>query len=157
MNQDFNGFADFNEFDTFAELIIENGAISLIHEQHRFIRDRIENGRSYWRCRDSFRSNCKSRVVTRTINGIEMMKIRNEVHDHSVAKKRKIRSKRIKPKAVTKNVPSSMIREMPELTPMTVPKVTNVPNEENARNIEDDSNANNNATYEDNEIIDILD
>lgn len=157
LNTDFIGFVDCKDFDAYAELIIENGTISLIHEQHKFIRDRVENDRSYWRCRDSFRFNCKSRVVTRQINGIEMMKIRNGVHDHSVAKKRKMKSKRVKPNAVNKTAPSSITRKMPELTPMTVPKVREVPNEENAQEIEHDSKTNNNPTYEDNEIIDILD
>lgn len=146
----FQGFNDPNEFDAFAELIIENGTISLIHNNHRFIRDRADNDRSYWRCRHSFKFNCKARVVTTVKNGYEMMKIRNAEHNHTEIKRKKGRKKKLKqqtrkskimptiirPMLSSDNIPPPLIRLMPKLTPKTpaLPEVNKSPPDNDTEN-----------------------
>lgn len=148
MSKGFQGFNDSNGFDAFAELIIENGTISLIQNNHRFIRDRADNDRSYWRCRHSFKFNCKARVVTTVINGYEMMKIRNAEHNHTEIKRKKGKKKKLKqqtakpkieptvirPMLSSDNMPPPLIRLMPKLTPKTVPKVEKSPADDDTEN-----------------------
>ncbi|XP_031625128.1 modifier of mdg4-like isoform X3 [Contarinia nasturtii] len=127
-------------FDLNAELIIENGTISLIQNGHRFIRDRVDNDRNYWRCRNSFKFNCKARVVTKVFNGIEMMKIRYADHNHTEIKKvkrkrrgakQKIKAKRtavpklIQPQFNYQMLPPLTPKLMPKLIPKTIPKIEN--------------------------------
>lgn len=74
----------FVDFTTAAKLGVENGRICLIHDGHKFIRyGRNENTR-YWRCRQSFKYQCKARLLTRRMNGCEMLKIQNDQHDHQL-------------------------------------------------------------------------
>lgn len=107
----------------------------MIHSSFKFIRDRVDKGRNYWRCRHSFKYNCKARVVTKLINGYEMMKIRNGEHDHSEirkpkkVKRRVVKMKKksvvprlIKPNPVLLNLPPLIPSRMPKLTPKTIPK-----------------------------------
>lgn len=137
-------------------MIIENGTISLVHSEHKFIRDRIDNDRSYWRCRHSFKFNCKARVVTKLVNGYEMLKIRNADHNHTEIKKIKKRKKTAKLRCKSKLVPRLIrpqlstqallkftTKTMPKLIPKTIPRIENIP-----RN---DDNDNENA------FVDILD
>lgn len=150
-------------------MIMENGAISLVHGGYKFIRDRVDNDRSYWRCRHSFKYNCKSRVVTKRINGYDMLKIRNAEHNHTdikkpvKGKKKALKLKQIKKKknnstimtriirpqlSVSKVVPQSsanIIPPMPKLKPKPLPKQIIV-DETNVRS--DDA---------ENMIVDILD
>ncbi|XP_055304399.1 modifier of mdg4-like isoform X3 [Sitodiplosis mosellana] len=141
-------------FNEFAELIIENGTISLIQDSHKFIRDRVDNDRSYWRCRHSFKYECKARVVTKSVNGYEMMKIRMAEHNHTEIKKPKKGPKKkkggksrskastvprlIRPK-LTNQAQLRLTPKMPKLTPKTTPKLTpkteNVPPNDDAENM----------------------
>lgn len=127
---------------------MENGAISLIHSEHRFIRDRVDNSRSYWRCRHSFKFNCKARVVTTVVNGYEMMKIRNAEHNHTEikksrkGKKRMYRTKKtnaiprlIRPHLSHQSLPPLMPSRMPKLTPKSIPKVELNPPNDDTENI----------------------
>lgn len=125
----------FQGFNSFAELVIERGAISLIHSSYKFIRDRVDKGRSYWRCRHSFKYNCKARVVTKLINGYEMMKVRNGEHNHaeirkpkkakrkmSKAKKKATAAPRvIRPNFDLMNLPPLIPSHLPKLTPKSIP------------------------------------
>lgn len=138
----------FQGFVEYAEMVIENGTTSLIHSQHKFIRDRIDNDRSYWRCRHSFKYNCKARVVTKLVNGYEMLKVRNAEHNHTDIKKptkskkkaMKLKQKKTKPKSnfiarimrpqlattCSTTVPQLStinIPQMPKLKPKPIPKV----------------------------------
>lgn len=148
-------------FDKFAELVIEDGKMSLIHEGHKFIRDRLDRGRSYWRCR---RSKCKARMVSKLINGYEMMKVRNNQHNHlnemnprarkKVIFKSLMKSRKVRRNVVHKTMPSLVSRPMPKLTPFALPnqpnKITNGPN---------GSKGGINSAREDNEnmVIEIID
>lgn len=122
-NLGLKGLTDLNGFDTFAEIIVENGATSLVHNNHKFIRDRVENERSYWRCRNSFRFNCKARMVTKTINGYELMKIRNGHHDHTAKKitkngRKKSKLKQRNPTILAKRrIPIAIPSKLPKLVP----------------------------------------
>lgn len=120
-----------NGFDSFAQIINESGAISLVHNGHKFIRDRVENDRSYWRCRSSFRFNCKARVVTKLMeNGYEMMKIRNGEHDHTgqkVSKKSRKKSK-LKPRISSTGTKSAEVeRSLPFAVPTKLPTLVPKP------------------------------
>lgn len=73
----------FIDFTTAAKLRVENGRICLVHDGFKFIRyGRNENTR-YWRCKLSFKYQCKARLLTRRMNGCEMLKIQNDQHDHN--------------------------------------------------------------------------
>lgn len=175
---EFNGFSDLNGFDTYAQLINENGIISLVHNGHKFIRDRIENGRSYWRCRNSFRYNCKARMVTKLLeNGHTMLKVRHGEHDHTVKKLVKRGRKQVKLKQrsslafnrnirARKRLPSKtfpVISKLPQLVPKpaqkvhkTEPKAESTPEiAKNDGNVENYSPAT--ADDPENDIVDILD
>lgn len=176
----FNGFTDLDGFNTYAQLINENGAISLVHDGHKFIRDRIENGRGYWRCRSSFRFNCKARMVTKSMeNGHTMLKVRHGVHDHIVKKivkrgRRKAKLKQSNVMALKKNVRAkkrllsktfAIPTKLPKLVPkptLKVPKmepkteiVADMAKYDGGENVENYSS----ATVDDpeNDIVDILD
>lgn len=167
-----------NGFDSYAQLIDENGTISLVHNGHKFIRDRVENGRSYWRCRNSFRYNCKARMVTKLMeNGYTMLKVRHGEHDHTVKKVAKMRRKEIKTKQrnllpfnrnirARKRLPSNtfaIITKLPQLVPKPTQKVHELePKAEITGGIaKSDGNVENYspATVDDpeNDIVDILD
>lgn len=129
----FSGFSDLNGFNSYAQLISENGAISLVHDGHRFIRDRVENGRGYWRCRNSFRFNCKARMVTKLMeNGSTMLKVRHGEHDHTVQKIKGRKKSKLKHRnllALKKNIRAkkrlpSKTFAIPTKLPKLVPKPT---------------------------------
>lgn len=104
-------------------MVNENGAISLVHNGHKFIRDRVENNRSYWRCRNSFRFNCKARMVTKLMeNGFEMLKIRNGLHDHTAKKSRKKGRKKSKLNTRNLSALNRNIKAAKRLSPFTIPK-----------------------------------
>lgn len=175
---EFNGFSDFNGFNTFAQLIDENGIISLVHNGHKFIRDRVDNGRGYWRCRNSFRYNCKARMVTKsTANGHTMLKVRHGEHDHTVKKVANPRRKEMRLKqrnllALNRNIrarkrlPSNtfaIMKKLPQLVPKPKLEVHKMePKTESTAGIakSDESDENYNPpTVDDpeNDIVDILD
>lgn len=58
----------------------ENGRIFLLYKGNKFIRYGSNDDKRYWRCCMSLRYECKSRVVTKRINGTE--RIKSEIHDH---------------------------------------------------------------------------
>lgn len=172
----FNGFSNLNGFNSLAQLITENGAISLVHNGHKFIRDRVENERSYWRCRKSFLFNCKARMVTKLMeNGYEWVKVRNGTHDHTIKKIKKKGHKKSKLKqrnssnlirnttAAKRLPPLAMPRKLPKLVPKPKLKVRNEePKAEIIADAANDENVDKNysptvAGDIENDIVDILD
>lgn len=160
----------FKGFVEYAEMIVENGATSLVHSNFKFIRDRVDTDRSYWRCRHSFKYNCKARVVTKMVNGYEMVKIRNAEHNHTDIKtlKGKKRSFKVTQKRKPKHVPSKpkfaarIIRPqltskvVPQLSANVIPQMPKLKPKPVARDIDKDEN---NVPKDDaeNVIVDILD
>lgn len=65
-----------------AQFRLENGRMTLIHDGHKFIRYGSNENTRYWRCRQSFKYLCKARILTKLINGRELIEIQNEKHDH---------------------------------------------------------------------------
>lgn len=70
------------DFTMAARLEVENGRISLVHDGNKFIRYGSNENTRYWRCRQSFKYECKARILTKLVNGREMLQIRNDAHDH---------------------------------------------------------------------------
>lgn len=70
------------DYSTAAKMGVVNGRICLIHNGHKFIRYGSNENTRYWRCRQSFKYQCKARLLTRHMNGCEMLKIENDQHDH---------------------------------------------------------------------------
>lgn len=147
--------SEFADFDSIAQIVEENGAVSLVHDGHKFICDRNENGRRYWRCRKSFRFNCKARTVSKVMpNGSEMMKIRTGEHDHTERTKnrhKKSKLKIIKPK-------------LPKLTPIPKVELNTQKNELSVESGASGTNGENPEKYSpstvddaENDIVDILD
>lgn len=123
-----NGFSDLNGFATYAQLISESGSVSLVHNGHKFIRDRVENVRSYWRCRNSFRYNCKARMVTKLMeNGQTMMKVRHGEHDHTVKKVAKNARKQLQSKPHNLLAFNRNMRVRKRLLSKTFTKLTKLP------------------------------
>lgn len=168
----FNRFSDLNGFDSYAQLINENGAISLVHNGHKFIRDRVENGRNYWRCRKSFRFNCKSRMVTKLMeNGKTLLKVRHGEHDHTVEKvtkrkRKQAKSKQRKLSPVNRNVKTG--KRLPSktfATPTKLPKLIPRPMLKTEPNVDIDDTATTDENFEnysplmmsdpENDIVDI--
>lgn len=58
--------------------------MSLIYNGQKFIRYGSNENTRYWRCRQSFKYQCKARLLTKLVNGREMIKIQNDQHDHNL-------------------------------------------------------------------------
>lgn len=72
----------FSDFTVAARLEIENGRIRLVHKGNKFIRYGSNENTRYWRCRQSFKYECKARILTKLVNGREMLQIQNDTHNH---------------------------------------------------------------------------
>lgn len=72
----------FADFSRAAILGIINGRTCLIHDGHKFIKYGSNENTKYWRCTQSFKYKCEARILTRYMNGCEMLKIQNNKHDH---------------------------------------------------------------------------
>ena len=59
-----------------------HGARALILNGHKFVKDRQTNGTINWRCSYFIRFKCKSRAITKVIDGSEKVKITNGLHSH---------------------------------------------------------------------------
>ncbi|XP_055304423.1 modifier of mdg4-like isoform X25 [Sitodiplosis mosellana] len=62
----------------------KHGSRSLIVNGAKFVRDRKTNETTNWRCANFIRFKCKARAITRTINGIEMVKVSKPLHTHDI-------------------------------------------------------------------------
>ncbi|XP_031625155.1 modifier of mdg4-like isoform X28 [Contarinia nasturtii] len=93
-----SGFGDsYNEGDTSANeaqvagftieaqfIRSKHGSRSLIVNGAKFVRDRKTNETVNWRCSNFIRYKCKARAITRTIHGIEMVKVSKPHHTHEI-------------------------------------------------------------------------
>lgn len=80
------------DFRHFAQIENIENRMFLIYNGERFFEDGHNGkGRRYWRCRRTTGFACKARMVTNLVNGYEMMKIQNGVHDHVTRKAKKKR------------------------------------------------------------------
>lgn len=82
----FNAAKDFNYF---AEIEDKNNRVRLLFGGNKFYCDRDRNGYQYWRCSLVSKYNCKARMVTRLINGYNMLKVTNAKHCHRLQDLRK--------------------------------------------------------------------
>lgn len=70
-------------FTELANFVLDGKGRILKYDNHRFHRN-SQNGKDvYWKCALYKRYGCKARLITRTINGYEMLKIKNPIHSHA--------------------------------------------------------------------------
>lgn len=86
-------FNIFSDFTIKARLEVENGRIFLAYNGHKFIRYGSNDNKRYWRCIQSFKYHCNARILTKIMNGCEMLKIQHEEHDHLRLRKMKAEPK----------------------------------------------------------------
>lgn len=82
-----------------------NGRVYLMHEGHRYCKASDYSGKTYWRCFAYSRYGCKARIISRYINGFEMMKMTCSTHSHF----KKPKQRKLKPKL--KPVVKAEVRE----------------------------------------------
>lgn len=76
----------FTDYATAARLEVLNGRIYLVHDGHKFIRYGSSENTRFWRCQQSFRYECKARILTKLLGGREMMKVQIQSHEHKQLK-----------------------------------------------------------------------
>lgn len=55
----------------------------LVHDGHRYNRNRATNDKTYWRCAYYHKYKCLARATTIIVNGYEMAKINIKNHNHN--------------------------------------------------------------------------
>lgn len=71
----------------------ENGRIFLIHDGYKFIKYGCGQKTRYWKCRQSFKYECKAKIATEIVKGREMLHIQCGSHDHIQLRSYKTNSK----------------------------------------------------------------
>lgn len=70
-----------------------NGRLYLTYKGHTYCKTSEYDGKTYWRCQSYYRFGCKARIISKHVNGWEMMKIKCGIHMHVNLPKKKNPSK----------------------------------------------------------------
>lgn len=63
---------------TLANIVDSN----IVYKGAKYVKDGSYNEHSYWICIKA-KQGCKSRIISKSIDGYEMMKVRNHAHNHN--------------------------------------------------------------------------
>lgn len=55
----------------------------IMYKGAKYVKDGSYNEHSYWHC-VYYKRGCKSRIISKSIDGYEMMKVRNHAHNHKI-------------------------------------------------------------------------
>lgn len=68
--------------DAAAFVIARTGSRALLIDGHKYVKDRETSETINWRCSNFIRYKCRSRAITRTVLGVERVKLTNASHSH---------------------------------------------------------------------------
>lgn len=59
-----------------------NGSRALMVDGHKYVKDRETTETINWRCSNFIRFKCRSRAITRTVQGVDRVRVTNGTHSH---------------------------------------------------------------------------
>lgn len=70
------------DYTEFAEYVKIHDMVYLITKGHRYCKNNTSGSKVYWRCAGYQRYGCRGRAVTQMVDGYDMAKVKNIVHEH---------------------------------------------------------------------------
>lgn len=70
------------EYSICPEFVTTDKRVYLVHGGQRFLKSKVYNDKTYWRCIASRNKKCRAKVTTKQVNGWEVARITHDCHSH---------------------------------------------------------------------------